>query len=35
MNKIPTLNSSKIIKILSKSYEHKIEFEVDDLIGIA
>lgn len=34
MNKIPLKKSSKIVKILSKSYEHKIEFITDDLIGI-
>jgi hypothetical protein len=34
INKIPMLKYSKIIKILSQSYEQKIEFEAEDLIGI-
>ena len=34
-NKIPLEKFSKLVKVLSKSYEHKIEFAREDLVGVS
>ena len=34
-NKIPLEKCSKLVKVLSKSYEHKIEFAREDLVGVS
>ena len=34
-NKIPIRKFSKLVKVISKSYEHKIQFLSEDLVGVS
>jgi CRP-like cAMP-binding protein len=35
INKIPTQKFERIVRILNKSYSHRIEFGKEDLIGVS
>lgn len=34
-NKIPLQGFSKLVKVMSRSYEHRIQFQKEDLVGVA